>query len=60
MKGKHSEQLNDVVTVECNEDDEEDEDKDKGPCENQVLEPFNQILTLKMKRMDAFQVRQPK
>lgn len=44
MKGKQSEQLNDVVTVECNEDDEEGEDKDKGPCENQVLEPFNQIL----------------
>lgn len=39
MKGKQSEDLTNVITIECNESD--DEDKDKGPCENQIIEPYN-------------------
>jgi Helitron helicase-like domain at N-terminus len=39
MKGKRSENLSNVITIECNESN--DEDGDKGPCENQVIEPYN-------------------
>jgi hypothetical protein len=41
MKGKHNDTLADVVTIEC--DNEEEEDGDKGPCEKQVKEPQNLI-----------------
>lgn len=39
MKGKQSENLENIITIECNESD--DEDNDKGPCENQIIEPYN-------------------
>ncbi len=39
VKGKRSENLENVITIECNESD--DEDNDKGPCENQIIEPYN-------------------
>ena len=41
MKGKHNDTLADVVTIEC--DNEEEEDGDKGPCKKQVIEPQNLI-----------------
>jgi hypothetical protein len=39
MEGKRSENLENVITIECNESD--DENNDKGPCENQIKEPYN-------------------
>ncbi len=39
MNGKRSDIVQDILTIECN--DSEEEDTDKGPCEKQVIEPYN-------------------
>ncbi len=39
MNGRQSETVQDILTIECN--DSEEEDTDKGLCEKQVIEPYH-------------------
>jgi len=43
MKHRDTDQLTDILTIECNNENEEAEDGDRGPCEKQVIEPYNQV-----------------
>jgi hypothetical protein len=44
MNGKQLDKLTDIVMIESNND--ETDDKDKGPCEEQVIKPYNVVTQL--------------
>jgi hypothetical protein len=42
----HTDELKNILTIECNDDVTEQDDNDKGPCEKQVFEPYSQMANL--------------